>query len=349
MNRELIEEAGLLRTSDNSKSSGWERVWPGVGLLKYIPLYFLVFPLCFGLISLWYINETPTYTAEAVIGPPGPSPVASMLVNGGGALGLVNRALGSGGGGGHDPYADYLQLLHSSRLSQAIMARDDIVKKMFAARWDEENSKWREPAFLGRMSLQLRQYLGRPASIEPGIDDVTLYLAAHLRLEYAGGGPSLSLFPTSTPFVTLTFTYDNDPQVAEEILNLILSEADRLIRDDERRTITARISYLRGRLTQQATTDERMALIGILSNQEQLLTMIQADQRYAGTLLVPPHASVVPTWPPRLRTVAVMIVIASVALWLGLALLIHWFRHARRQTKRFEEGRRPRPLAVASE
>jgi hypothetical protein len=67
--------------------------------------------------------------------------------------------------------------------------------------------------------------------------------------------------------------------------------------------------------------DERTALISILSNQEQLLTVIQADQRYASTLVVPPYASLKPTSPPPAVVLIMMAAVTSVFVWMAIIFL----------------------------
>ena len=157
-------------------------------------------------------------------------------------------------------------------------------------------------------------------------------------------------------YMIVSFKY-KDHQKAEDLLNVILSRADKIIREDQQRDVVARISYIKSELPTVTQTETRDAMIGILSDQEGLKTMLVADKRFAFTMVDPPHASPTPTFPPR-PSVALLIsaftalVFTSIAVYLGkfwslAARLIAPFKRSRARAIR-QPGRRRRLSNVLS-
>lgn len=344
----IRRDEGNLHRSRNAQASrgtgdeeafDWAKLRGFFGELKrYWGLLGLILVLAVAITVVNYAVSPKAYSAVAVLGPPGPSPTGSLLsgIGGGSTASLASRVLGGGGSAGKsDSYQDFQQVLPSTRLAQTLLNRDQFVQSVFAGRWDAEAHQWKRPGALGKFKATIKTYLGIPVGEQPTVDDVDRFLDSRLKVSktsQASGG----LLGGLSPYVQVSFAY-SDPQQAERLLSQILSETDQIIRDDQRRNVKARINFLRGELAREAlAVDERTALIAILSDQEHVLAMIEADQHFATTWIIPPYASQTPTSPSSLgRSLAVAMFI-SLLLFLGLVYsslyverihrLIHRFR-----------------------
>lgn len=326
----------------------WARLTSYLLLLKeYYRLYAatLALSIVLAFVNSWFAH--PIYTAVAVIGPPGPSPTGALVGTGGGLhAALSTSLLGAGGSGAHDSFQDFLQLLPSSRLSQALIDRDGFLQIIYAGQWNAEKQQWKPPGAFRSASNAIKRMRHFAVSDHPGVDDLSKFFAAQLSVVHASSGPSAGLLAKQSPYMVVSLNYGT-PEGAERMLRVILAEADRLVREDDGRDVAARVVFLRNELLRQdVSIDERAALTSILSGQEQVQAMIRADERYASTLIVPPHASLEPASPPPLSKIATYTIVWSFVGWIGLVVLgahvdrigrlIRWARRKKR-TRRSDE------------
>ena len=341
----VADRANAQPSPDDDQWFDWKSVLSVITELRYhLRLLGVVFAAALLCVCLILVLFSPVYTAIAIIGPPGPSPAGNMLASFSNTTGgsLANRVLGgSANGNSSDPYQDYLQLLPSSRLSQALIQRDHMLQTVFPDAWDSEHGGWRQPGAMGSMANAVKRLIKRPIKSGPGVDQLTEYLGRHLAVVRSTTGVSpVSLLPGTNSYMRVSFEY-GDPKQAEAMLDMILAETDNLIREDRRHDVLARISFLKKALADQGVAaDERTALTTILMGQEQLLAMLQADKRYASTLVIPPYASLTPTKPPGVMVLMAYAVALSVLTWIGLVMLSPRNRHVRRLVDRLKESRR---------
>jgi len=174
---------------------------------------------------------------------------------------------------------------------------------------------------IGYLKDAIKNLFGLPVVLSPSVDDLSLFFDGALTVNPSSKGATGGLLGSSAPYVEVDLDWE-DPVQAEQLLSTVLFEADRIIREDQRRDVIARIAYLRQQLARQDIQgDERTTLISILGGQEQILTVIEADQRYASMLVVTPCASLIPTWPPRLLICLAIVGFGSFFCWIGLVLL----------------------------
>lgn len=271
-----------------------------------------------------YATTPREYIATALIGPPRSSMIDSYSPQNAGGLGGVSRMLGSFGGASNSPgtYDEYMQLLRSVRLAQALIDNDHILQRLYPTQWDAEHKRWKS----GGLSFlaPIRAALGMPARSNngPSVDALVGFLENRLSTDPVGG-MAKSLLSSSASFNTVSLAY-KDPQEAEALLTIILNEADRLIRDDLSKDVTARMVYLNNELPNVTVADHRQALSAILSSQEQQLMMLNADKHFSYNLVAPPHAPAMPVSPPRLPGYLLMawgfavfaaIVIVALSMW----------------------------------
>ncbi len=308
----------------------WDKVaWFVRHMMGHYRLLAAIIVVSIPLIVLYYLTTSPIYTATAVLGPPGPTPSATAMGLGG-SLPSVGRMLGGAGNSGREPFQDFLQLLPSSRLSQALLARDDFRRIVFKAQWDPATRQWREGGSLHKIVAAAKRSLNIPQTPHPDIDTVTQFLSTHLVTASSNRSISGGLLGRTNPYVNVSFSF-GDPAEAEMLLNMILAETDQIVREDEGRDVAARIGYLRTEMLRtDHASDERSALISILSSQEQLQAMIRADQRYASNLIVTPHTPLKPTSPNGPGKIVMRALVLSIAVWVVLVLLSLRFPVVRR-------------------
>jgi hypothetical protein len=267
-------------------------------LRRFYLLYFVYFGILAVLCVVMYVVEQPIYTATATIGPPSASPVSSLMTNFDGSPGSsVKRLLGAASGGAqNDPFQEYLQVLHSSRLAAELAEKDNLLPKLFSNRWDAEHKRWRPPSLAHNMLAVVNGALHRPVRDYPDANSLEEVLGGNLHVTEASTGAA-SILSMGSGFMIASLKYSS-PEEARDLLNTILSRADSIIRQEQQRDVLARISYIKAELPNITQTEQRETLIGILSGQEELNIMLVADKRYAFTIVDPPHASPIPSFPP---------------------------------------------------
>ena len=188
-----------------------------------------------------------------------------------------------------------------------LVNKDHILPDIFPEQWDANNRRWYPRDNLIAQSVDTaRRLLRRPVKPAPDVDDLMKFFDQNLNVD-------LSL---ETSFATVTLKL-RDPAEAERILNLILLEADNIIREDKRRDVSARIAYLNTALERLTLADQKPELIAVLSEQEQEMMMIESDHRYASVLIDQPHAPLKPTSPVPTVDAAIAFGLSCLA-WFGL-------------------------------
>jgi hypothetical protein len=304
----------------------------------YYLLFFALLAVSLAIAAAAITVIAPIYTATALVGPADNSDQpfgmgAAGVAAGVGGLAKHLHVGGMLGQNGDDTFNEYTSLLTSTRLASVLVDKDHILPEVFNDQWDMVNKRWypRDSAFDRAVDFAKR-LLRRPVKPAPDVDDLTKYFEANLNLDVS----------LETSFATVTLKF-KDPAAAERILHLILLEADNIIRQDKRRDVSARISYLNDTLARLNLADQKPELIDILSDQQQEMMMIESDHRYASVLIDPPHAPLKPTSPVPTIDAAMAFAFACLA-WLGAVRLTPQSGGLRRLLEIFARpgARRPR-------
>lgn len=293
--------------------------------------------------ALWLWPRS--YTATATIAPTsGLSSNKSAL---GGAMSALSALGGKSllGGNSVSPFEMYVDILSSKQLARQLVEKDHFLQIIFSAQWDPHANNWRTlNSFQHRVKVSVLGLLGFTVKEHPDVDDLAGFLASHLAVASKESETS----PLSA-ITTLKFTY-KDPKLAMQMLNTILSEADSLLRVSRRTDVRARIAYLGGVLPTVTLAEQRQALISLLSSQEEEYTVIEADKRYAFTMLDQPYASSVPTSPVPPLIIAGFLFF-SVIVWIVLVLALpetSWILQTAsgRRSKGYTRGRVEEGIAL---
>ncbi len=172
------------------------------------------------------------------------------------------------------------------------------MQRLYPERWDATSKSWKPPGLVRSIWIAVNHATGRNVSATPDADSVMNFFARNLYVSNGNktSGSRVSSLLSDNSYPAISFTFKN-PQEAEAILNIILKEADNIIRADLNRDVSARLAYLRNQTPNVVIADQREALIAVLSEQEQLQMMLAADSRFASTLIDAPYASDLPTSP----------------------------------------------------
>jgi hypothetical protein len=234
-----------------------------------------------------------SYTATAIVGPADNSdqPFSDMMGGLSGGLGGIAKHLHVGGAlgqeGASDPFDEYTALLGSNRLANRLIRNDHILQQIFWRDWDAANNRWRpHDDYLSQKIDQMKLLLKRPLKPTPDEEDLEKYFKKYLVVDTS----------LETSFATVTFRF-HTREGAQQLLGVILREADNIIREDKRRDVAARIAYLNAALTHLSLADQKPELIAVLSEQQQEMMMIESDHLYASNLIDAPYAPRTPTSP----------------------------------------------------
>jgi hypothetical protein len=287
------------------------------------PVFFVILSAFVFLWALIYIFIPPTYTATATIGPPNPSPIASLIANMGApgiGGGMAKKLLGAAGGGGstNDPFQEYQQLLVSPRLIVELTQTKGFLPLVFSDQWDAAANKWEDTSLVHDVAAVVKRLLQRPVKDQPDAVSLAEFLQLNFSVNQAADAGTTGVASLASlggnNYLTLSLDAKN-PDKAEKILDTILAKTDDLIRQEQLRDVVARIAYIENELKRVTEADQRDALIQTLASQEQLKVMMVADKRFAYVLVSTPYASPVPTWPTTPGKAVALSVFLSLVLW----------------------------------
>lgn len=332
----------LLDDDDDAAGAPARKLFDLAKLVGEVRTYYLLFFLIFGVflsvtIAVVLVTE-PSYTAMALVGPADnsdqPFSEDALGALGHSGLGGIAKHLhvgGALGGQSIDKFDEYTSLLTSSRLAATLIEKDHILPEVFADQWDADHRRWLpRQGFVAQGVDVLRRLLGRPVKLHPDQDDLSKFLKAKLKVDTS----------LETGFATITFSFSS-PEKTEDLLNLILLEADNIIREDKRRDVAARIAYLNTTLANLGIADEKQELIDTLSQQQEEMMMIQSDHRYASLLIDPPHAPLKPSSPLPTIDAGIAFLLSSFA-WFGAVRLTPQQGRLRQLLEAFARRKRKR-------
>jgi len=307
---------------------------------------FLALLLLFGIYwTLVYTLGKASYTATAIIGPPNPSPVSSLLnsMPGSGRIsGIARQITGGGGGGSNDPYQEYQQILLSTRLPIELAKKNDFLQESYRDRWDAVHNRWNPPGALFYIVSPIKRFLDRPVSDHPDAVSLMNYLDRNFDVtptKSVGAGITTGVMQLQNGFLTLTFEAD-DPERAQSLLSTLMTQADDLIRQEQMKDIDARISFINAELLRTSQSDLKDALIQTLALQENIKVMMIADKRFAYILVDPPYASPIPTSPIGPSKALLVSIVLSLFLGTVIIVLADYTLAVRKLVSRFEVRKR---------
>jgi len=244
-------------------------------------------------VGVLYLNITAkSYTATMVIAPvlqDGTSP-ASMLGNS--ALSALSRNPFSQE---VSPLDKFRQMLISNDTAAALLQQPEVLAGVYRNMWDPKARTWRHPSGpIYRISAALKSLLNRPGWKPPSAPDLKAYVVANVKVVALETNGLYSV------------TYSNrSPEFARNFLLALYSTADDILRSREREKTLKYINFLNNQISTVTNTDERSALITILTRQEQMLMVSGAGVPYSAVILETPQVPQKPSSPNVLVSVFV--------------------------------------------
>jgi hypothetical protein len=272
-------------------------------------LLLIVLPITFVLAVLGlHVFGGQTYTAEMTVAPNRIVNSASENAAGGGLSSLIGLQ------GVTDSQFDlYLSTRDSNLLASKLMATPGIPQQIFENLWDKEAHQWRPPLGLYlSFKRSISTALGFVAWDAPTSGDLAEYLLKNVKV----GTDKRTLI------TRIEFSY-RDPDFAKSLLLAIHQQAEALLREQAQRHTRVMVAHIVHELSTVTVTEQREALIQLLSQQERLLMMIGDNLPYAAVVVDPPSIDMSKGRTRPLLTILFALFAATVAsaAWVGWEVL----------------------------
>jgi hypothetical protein len=227
----------------------------------------------------------------------------------------ITKKLGFGGpsNANEDLFDQYTRVLRSYRLADVLTGRPEFLALAFPESYDPATGRLRpRGAFMGMVSDSVKAFIGLPLGPSAEDDRIFHFLKDNLSISTPHEG--------QTDISEVSFRF-RDRDSSQRILEIVLKEADSLMRADKKADIAARIAYLKAQLATTTFEDQRSAIISLLTMQQNTMMVITADHRYASYVVEPPHTPQKATWPDLISVVA-LILFLTFALWSAAIFLL---------------------------
>jgi len=232
-------------------------------------------------------NHVPHYEAVMVVSPTsgemGMQMPSQMGVLSGLGLSVSGRAQAT--------LFDRLQQAFSSmELARRMQAKHDLLHVVYRGSWDEEAQSWIRPEgtrFEWREAYL--SFLNQPIWRAPELESLANYLGGSLVVEE----------PKESPFLEVKVLH-SDPEFALFLLTTAYTEADNLLRDQDRNQIAERQAYLRNQLATAELSDIRRMLLDLLGQEVRRGMLLESNLPYAARIIEPARVSSEPV-PPNMR------------------------------------------------
>ena len=215
------------------------------------------------------------------------------------------------GGGDDAQFRIFLDSLQSPVAADALIKRQDLLKRMFPEEWSEGEHTWRPPESQLRPAVQfIERLLGFNVVVwsPPSRGRLFDYLQQNLRI----------VQNQKSRVVTLEMDIE-DPSVATDILLALNSSVDNFMRQQALEHTSRYIDYLAKKLETVTEADYRQALTENLAGQEKTRMMASSPLPFVSDVLGPPMTSRIPVSPSPVAVFAAALV-AGILLGATLAI-----------------------------
>lgn len=265
---------------------------------------------------------TPLYTAQITIAPLPTDLTLSQQGNSIAGLSLLSSVSGSATSQGPTDFDTFSALIQAPEIAHNLEEKYHVKKYIYASAWDAKKKQWtgNNESFLTKF---FRIVFNRPWH-PPTDQDLALYLSKKVEITTVG------------PFTILAFDF-KDQQLAKTILGGLVSEAQNVIRNQQRIRAKSALSFLNKQLATSPSSMAEQALIALSIEWEQKELLAQNDLDVGVEISQPLIVSDTPTSPSPLIDIAICVGVAAffgivIAVILGLfvsddpAFVGDWFR-----------------------
>jgi uncharacterized protein involved in exopolysaccharide biosynthesis len=262
----------------------------------------LLFPACLGasfvLCAVLLNIMTPRYTVESVVGPTSRDSAAEQLPRRGSSddlvhIGLVERSDEET----LSDFARFMQLLTTPEIAERLLKNKDLHAETLISG-------------SGLIDSTARLLAGQKTRSEKGAALLAVSLKKSLVINSIGRSAMREIVLRHP-----------DREFGTKLLNELIAETDRHLKEKAQYRTASEIVYLRNALERVSMADHRKVLAELLAAQEQTQMMLAVDLPFAADVIQSASAPDAPDWPPAALCFLV-------ALFLGgfVAVSIHYWR-----------------------
>jgi hypothetical protein len=172
----------------------------------------------------------------------------------------------------------YLTTRNSNLLAAKLMDIPGVPQKIFENLWDKEKQQWRPPPGIWpRFKRGISSALGFIPWSPPNSGDVAEFLEN-----------SFKVGTDKRTLITRIEFSDHDRDFCRFLLLTVHNQAEALLREQAQRRTRIMIAHLVHELATVTVTEQRQALIQLLSQQEKQMMMIDDNLPYAAVVIDPP-------------------------------------------------------------
>lgn len=288
-------------------------LWRG----KWIILAFALIGFALGVKRLH--EHTPVFEARMVVAPSlstDPTMVGGGGTSQGGQLGALAGLAGlSISSKAQATTFDRLkEAFKSFELAQTLDRKYGLFMRIFGGSWDAQTQTWTRPqGWRFELDQSIAEFLRQPTWQPPSMESLANYIGGSMQVEEE----------KNSPFISIKVQHP-DAEFALNLLKVAYAEADQLLREQDRRQINQRRSYLEERLARTSLNDMRQVVLTLMAQEERSAMLLDSDLPYAARTIEPPYVSSKPVAlkPPMEIGVRVIVAIAlAIALVSGWAIL----------------------------
>jgi len=261
--------------------------------------WWLALPL-FAAINLagvvWLATQRPMYEISSIVSDKQDS-LSPNAASGLGALtgGFLNLKQDSSG------VKALQEMIYTPELARALETRYAASHVIFAERWDRSARRWRRPAGpVYGITSAISGWFGVRSTSDVTTDDLQTWLS------------EISFIESDVEHGTyrIAFFYPNREE-GKRLLDVIIAESDRIVRQQQLAQAMARRRYLDERLTVAQTPEQHTVLVQLIERVEMRNLVGRADQYYLIDVLSSPQASIHVKRPRYTLTMALLVIVAA--------------------------------------
>jgi len=213
-------------------------------------------------------------------------------------------------------FSRFLNLLATPVVAERLLESETLIHRLFPARWDAVNARWRSPTGLtGWVRTWALWLVGRQDWVQPDATAVARQLRRMLGMERVAQGPMRR--------IRIRYA---DRETALALLGAIYRAADRHLRDEAARRARLQLAHVERRLETVRVAANRQALGMVRGEYQRLIMMLEVDLPFAADLIEPPNAPQYPEWPDKIALLFLVLPTALVAALLAVFVRIVWRR-----------------------
>lgn len=295
------------------------RLWAGKWLILAAALIGLF------LAGIWLKTLTgPQYAASMVIAPAnesGTEALAKQLSSASNAPILPLAGLSLGPSDVATSFDRFVAHLTSVTMAERLEQDHGVLRRIFARDWNAERGEWMHRAgVVGAVVGEIERFFG----VESWRSPTAVTLANFLKRRVV-------VYPVGRTGLRTVRIQLSDPALARDLLDWIYTEADRLIREEDRARTKAELDYLRDRFEKETVAEYRDSLIKLIAEREQRLMVIELDLPFVAERIEGPTASETPVSPKPMEALFVGLIAGSFVGLIAVLVLLDPRRWRRKE------------------